>query len=1142
MKIRSLISALLALGILAATAVLRSQDYRGSLQGTVVDATQAVIPGATVSLTNTKTGVATVQKTNGVGHYIFNYVEPGAYRLVVESAGFARFVQENITMQAIGDVTVNAVLKAGSTSQNVVVSAAPTSVEFNSASMTTTIDQKMANDLPSLSRNPFEFATLDPSVLTTAYFATAPYVSWSAPSIQIGGGSSYSDDTNDILVDSTPVGLGAKSSYTPPMDAVQQVVVQDNPVDASYGNSSGGIMQVIMKSGTNDWHADVWYLGRYPFMQAWADRLVKTPNTTRQNMWGGSVGNPLRKNKLFNYFVYEQWKLSVPTDWIGTVPTDLQRAGDFSQTYNIDSTLDTIYDPMTATFNPVTGLGSATPFVGNKLPTNRLDPVAVRIMQDIWKPNNPGDNITGVNNYRSSFSALTDYYNFSDRVDYNINNAWRVYGRVDRFYTIVSDSFPNATAAFVDPDGSARYAFTTSGDAVYTINPTTLLNIHGDYNSFVDGYKAQHTLAGGYGSLWSSPWYTTFANNAPTLYPRMVINRTAFGSPWVYWYDQPHGENFTGMLSKQVGSKHFVKFGVEHRRQVDTSTTFVQNVFNFSPAMTANDFVQPLTIESGNGYASFLLGAMDASSTVYTAPQTEAHWRFFSTYVQDDYKYNKRITFNLGLRWEYEAPLTDPQNRLGRYLDLSTPNPTLAINAPTMPAAVEQYASGPPIYNGVYHFETSSHRGIYDAPKIVLLPRIGVALAVNDKTALRFGYGRFMFPFSKSSYNNSMGVTYPGLTESQSPLAPVLGVPQAFLQDPFPTTNPLVPPLGKEYGADFGLGSSFNWYKQDYKPGINNRYDLSLQRQLPNQILLDVTAFLNLGHFMPLTYQVNLANPSAYYTYKGATQVQVTNPFYHYGTPLTFAGPLRNVPTLSIYSLTVPYPQYGQLYYMNNLGMDHYRAVEVKVQRPFTHGYNFMVAYDYNHEETLQYFNDLQQYANQLSWQSTAMPRHRFSVVSIYELPVGSGRRFLSDAPPILDALIGGWQLSGDFTYHSGDFLQLGAYQMSCNPAISNPGWQHWFNTSCFALNPPYTPRSNPWTYPGLNGPRFWDLDMSVQKDFNVTEKVKSQLKMSTYNTTNTLMRADPNLNLESSTFGEALYQSNFQTGRQTEIGLKFFF
>lgn len=1138
MKTKSFYSVLLTLSYLMVATVLCAQDYRGRVQGTIMDGTQAVVPGASVSLVNTKTGVSTRRSANATGHYIFDYVEPGDYELDVQSSGFAKFVQKNITVRARGDVTVDAILKLGAADQRVEVEAAPVAVEFNTSTMSTTIDQRMTTDLPALSRNPFSLTMLDPAVITTASTGAQPYNSWASSSIQVGGGSSYTNNTSDIMVDSTPVGLGAKTSYTPPMDAVQQVVVLENSMDASNGNSAGGIMQVVMKSGTNDWHGNVWYTGRYPFMQALYDRSTKSKSTTRQNMFGGSLGNPVIKNKLFNYFVYEQWRMSNPATIVGTVPTAAQRTGDFSHSYNANGTLQTIYDPMTSTFNAGTGLGSRTAFLNNIIPADRIDSVAKKIMADIPQPNNPGDNLTGANNFKSTYSAQTTYYNFSDRVDYQVSNKWRVYARVDRFHTIVSDTNPMNSPAFVSPDGSARNAFTTSGDAIYTINPTTMLNIHGDYNSFVDGYQADRTAS--YSDFWSNPWYSTFKVDAPTLYPRMEINGTNFGSPWVYWYDNPHGESFNATLSKQY-NKHYVKIGFDHRRQVNSSISYSQNAFKFSPSMTANDFVSPDKL-TGNAYASFLLGAMDNTSAAYTSPHKQARWRSYAGYVNDDYKPTKRLTLNLGLRWEYEAPLTDPHNGLGRYLDLTQPNPTLQAAPPQLPAAVTQYRTAAPIYNGVYNFATSSHPGMYNAPKAVFMPRFGFAFKIDDKTAFRFGYGRFIMPFAKSNYNNSLGVAYPGLDASQNTLSPVLGVPQVLLSDPFPSTSPLAAPIGSAYGANYGLGNSLTWYKQDFTPGVNDRFNFSLQRQLPARIVLDATLLMNFGRNMPLRRDFNLADPNLTYTYKGALSTQVANPFYQYGTPLTFPGTLRNQKTVSIGSLLTPYPQYGSLYYNDSIGGDHYRALELKATRPFANGFNFMVGYNYNHEETLQYFNSIDQYANHLTWREGTTPRHRLSGAGIYEIPIGRGRKLLPNASRLLDAAIGGWQLSSVFSYRSGNFLTVGQYEMDGNPAISNPTAKRWFDTSKFHKATPYTPRTNPYTYAGLVGPVFWNIDMSISKDFTVTEKVKSQLKMSTYNATNTFMRADPDMNYNNSTFGQALRQSSFQQGRQTEIALKLFF
>jgi hypothetical protein len=1126
--------------LLAATMISAvAQDYRGKLQGLVADSSEAVIVGASVTLTNTQTGVSTRRETNQTGHYLFDYVEPGIYSVAVEHQGFSRFIQRNITVQARADVTIDAVLRLGETKDSIVVSATQVAVEFNSSSITNTVDQKMATELPNVSRNPFLMATLDPAINTKAYFAVLPYVSWSASSLNAGGAG---NNGNEVMVDGTPINLGPKASYTPPTDAVQEVVVQQNSVDASFGASAGATIQVVMKSGTNNWHGLAWFTGRNPALQAWSDRTVRTPNTTRQNMFGGSVGNPIVKNRLFNYFAYEQWKTSAPSSWVGSVPNSAERTGDFSASKNLDGSLRTIYDPWSSTFNSATGIGARQPFAGNAIPASSLDPVAVRFMKDIWASNNAGENITGINNFKSAVTARTNYYNFSERLDYVITEKLRVYGRVDRFHTLIDDTnpTPNNSPAFVGGDGSARHAFTTSIDGIYTINPTTILNLHGDYNSLVDGYVNPETQQGGYGAFWSNGWFKTYAADAPVYYPRLNIASTSFGQPWVYWYQDPRGQSYNAKLSKQMG-RHYIKTGIDHRRQNGRSLSLTTGNFVFSKSMTADDFVVAHTNVSGDAYASFLLGAMDSNSTWYTSPYKEARWHFWSGFVQDDFKLSSRLTLNLGIRYELEMAPTDPLNRLGRYLDLTKPIPEMQANPPAIPAAVVPFRKAAPVYNGAYVFTDNSHTAMYDTPKTIFLPRVGLAYKINDKTAFRFGWARFALPFAKSSANSLLSLPYPGLDGSQTTTAPVLGVPQVTLADPF-KNNDLVPPLGSQYGRYWGLGTSLTWTKPDYSPGVNDRINFSLQRQLPFQLLLDTTFFLNVGHDLPFRRDLNLADPNVYYTQKGAVALQVSNPFYQYGTTKTYPGSLRNTKTLSIYALTTPYPQYQSLYYLDNSGLERFKSLQLKLQRPFANGFNVLVGYNYNREKSSQYFNDIDQYADSRTYQWSSDPRHRLSIASVYEPPFGKGRKLLSVLPRAADALIGGWQLSAVLKYQSGDYLQTGSYQVSGNPAIGNPTPTRWFDTSRFSLNPAYTPRSNPWFYDGLTGPRYVNLDTTLSKKFMILEKLHAEVKLANYNATNRLNRANPDMSVTSSTFGQALRQNSFGSGRQTDIGLRIQF
>ena len=249
-----------------------SQEFRATIQGIVTDSSQAVVVGATVTLLNVKTNVGVVRQTNDVGLYRFDYVDPGSYMVSVQMSGFAKFVQQNIVAQARGDITVNAELETGGVSETVTVSESPVAVQFNSTNIGLTVDSKLAADIPRLDRNPFKLDLLNPAVQETRRTEMMPYHSWAANSTELGGGT---DKKNDLLVDGSPIGSGYKASYVPNSDAVQEVNVQQNAVDAEAGHSAGGAISMTMKSGTNEYHGSLFYLGRNPSLNvdvphAWA--------------------------------------------------------------------------------------------------------------------------------------------------------------------------------------------------------------------------------------------------------------------------------------------------------------------------------------------------------------------------------------------------------------------------------------------------------------------------------------------------------------------------------------------------------------------------------------------------------------------------------------------------------------------------------------------------------------------------------------------------------------------------------------------------------------------------------------------------------------------------------------------------------
>jgi len=275
-----------------------AQNFRGRIQGTITDQSNAIIANASVTLINIATNVTTVRETSKTGLYVFDNVDPGTYSVSVEMAGFSKFLQENILLQANGDVTVNAFLKPGSVQTTVTVTETPPSVDFDSANKDSTLDTKMSEEEPRLDRNSFKLGLVEPAPVNTRG-ENQPFNSWGPNSVDLGGGTNLQ---NDLEVDGSPIGLGHKATVVPNTDDVQEVVVSTNSVDAESGHSAGGAISVTTKSGTNQFHGSAFYLGRFPWANAESDRTLFSNSATRQQMGGGTFGNPIIKNKLFNFF------------------------------------------------------------------------------------------------------------------------------------------------------------------------------------------------------------------------------------------------------------------------------------------------------------------------------------------------------------------------------------------------------------------------------------------------------------------------------------------------------------------------------------------------------------------------------------------------------------------------------------------------------------------------------------------------------------------------------------------------------------------------------------------------------------------------------------------------------------------------
>jgi hypothetical protein len=1147
------------------------QDYRARLQGTVVDASEAMVAGATVVLTNVDTGVTTVQQSNERGHYLFDLVEPGTYRLSVTAQGFSKFLADHVVLQTRSDLTVDASLKTGNLQETVTVTAEAAAVQFNTSKIETTIDDKLTGSMPQVNRSPFLLAQLDPSVVPSVGNGDwNPFNSWGPGSQSIGGGADYS---SDLQVDGSPTGVGVKNSFQPTPDSVEEVNIQQSSVDAEFGHSAGSAITMITKSGTNQFHGLAFYQGQYPWANAVEDRINQSVNLDRKNIYGGTFGNPILKNKLFNFASYEGWKYLSPGSLLETLPTSLERQGNYSQSLNNDGGLRVIYDPLT-TLTDSQGNVTRTPFMGNIIPASRIDPIAAKYTSQLWAANEPGIGPYHINNYVNVVGVTYPYQNFSDRADYNVNEKLRIYGRTSVIRTPATTSNPTGSPLFQNDRGSRRNATQIVGNATYTINPTTVFNVRADYHGFVDASNFQIPSGSPtFATIWPNLnfYQQLYSDSAiPKLIPRMSILDTTgsnlnlvMGPSGGYWQQLPNQDAIAGQISQQRNN-HYLKAGFETRDSRVLSVISDQNPgFGFDPSVTSSTYVNPYsgpTNRSGDGYATFLLGAIAPTNAgspscwacgstdmpINVVPTTRDI--YYAGFLNDDWKVSRRLTLNLGVRYEYTTPYYDNKNELTAPLNLNTPIPQFqGANAPQMPALVQKYYTGSWILNGAYQFangKTPAWNGGWGS----FSPRVGFAYRLTDKTSVRAGYARYYTPWdANQTYEIESPNDYGFSTVTGAPNA-IAGVPQMFLSNPFPSTNPITAATGSSLGANTGLGDSVSFANPNRPLQHSDRYNFSFQRELPAGIVIDATYFINFtnqlcGNNCFTNANLDLSDPRLSYQYGNALNQFVANPFYNIGTVSTFPGPLRYQPQVTIGSLMVPYPQYTGITELdgNNGANMHYQSLQLKLQRRFSRGYSFLLGYNYHREQDQVYYDSLAQYLNHWTWVDGGTPRSRLTLSGNWELPFGKGRQFMSGAPRAVDALVGGWNLTGLLTYQSGAPIKFTGVQVTGNPGSNvTPG--AYFNTSVVQLLPGFTEETNPWYYAGVNGPHFFNIDASLVKDFHITERVKFSLRMDAFNSLNNVNLNAPNMSVGSATFGKSTDVLNNTFGRQLQLGLRLAF
>lgn len=1120
----------LVAGVLFCSNLAQAQDAR--LSGVVRDAGGLPVAGATISVTNAASGVQRTLRTTESGFYSVTALDPGSYSVRVEHSGFKTAERSAVTLTTDTSSRADFLLIVGGVDQTVTVTDEDSALQTETAAVGTVITGKQYNDLPLVQqgriRSPAAFIYQAPSVQGNYTAAGAENTSATNQFVVNGSQMQVSEFYLEGLAAGQMRTVGSFNESAPPVDAVREFKVTTTLLPADYGHTGSAAGFFNLKSGSNAWHGSVYEYFRNNALDAqpWG---TKIPLFTHQNEFGATIGGPILlphmyngRNRSFFFFSYGGSRKSGVDSYVSLqVPTAAQLAGDFSGG-------SAIYDPSTTT--TAGGTTTRTAFAGNKIPSNRIDPVAKALLQYFPQPNT-----TGTLNY-SAFKGekLLNPDAYTARVDQTLTS-----------HQSLSVGFITTNVPRIRIDTPLPAPLTSginqtvSGTTVrvnhnWVLSATSFNEASIGFNrfkNFIVPVIDQGNIVGQIGlkglnssvlpSMSFTNGYTTLASNSNTN-----ANENDY--------------QLKDVFSITVRS-HAIRVGGEfrHTQLNDTTPSPTNGSIGFSNLETANP---NSTATTGNGFASFLLGQTDSASI--TAPlEIAARRNYGGVFVQDDYKVTPKLTLNLGLRWEMQ---TAPTEKAGRssIVSLTTAN----SGAGNLPGALVFAGTG----SGLVGSDALAPSG-YTA----FGPRIGFAYRPWTSTVLRGGYGIYYS-------DNGLVLTTVGFQPQASFKSPNNGIAPAFvLNDGFPQAASLQPTLtpsllngqaGSFYAANagqlprtqeqaFGIQQAFskNWSVQiDY---VGTRNDRQINPALSNVNQVDAK-YLSLGSL--LTQSV---------TSSAAVAAGIKVPYN--GFTGTVAQALRT------------YPQYLTLTNQAaKIGTSNYNSLQSVITKRSSYGLTINASYTF--AKNLGYSNpsaygggvtnNILQNAGDTGAEYSLLPldvRNAFVANWIYELPFGSGKALLNNR--IANIFVGGWRISGVQRYQTGFPLAIVAtnslpifnsvLRPNIVPGVSPatnisansfvPGVSRRINLAAFSQPAAYTFGNARPTYSNITNFPVYSEDFAAMKTTQLTEKLKWNLYVQMFNAFNRHRFTSINTNFSNASFGQA---SNPSFPRYVQLGARFEF
>jgi Carboxypeptidase regulatory-like domain/TonB-dependent Receptor Plug Domain len=1113
---RKSVSKVVAIGIfLVICSVTKglAQVDTATIVGTVRDSSGAVVPGASITATEVNTGIRTEVNSGADGNYVITPLKIGAYSLTVDAQGFQKVVRQNIVLNVQAGVRVDFSLQVGSVSQTVEVSGAPPLVQTTDASLGSVVASQQVEQLPLNGRRYTDLTALTSGV---AKVIEGPVNGGSSPTNGNTGGSfsvnGTRGDQNNFVLDGIQNNSNDNGdiSFLSTPDAIAEFKIQTTNYSAEFGRSAGGVVNATTKSGTNSFHGELFEFLRNEALDArgFFEPAGEPKAPYKQNMFGGTLGGPIKKDKTFFFMDYQGNRIHQANTYIYSIPTLAERVGNFSDILDLSSQTGVdalgrpiyqgeIYDPSTTRtvngsivrdgfgFDPTTGLPTAT---ANMIPQGSLSQLALNVLA--LYPNPTLNNVLR-NNYDVNKPATNQADQFDVRVDQNVSTATQIFGRYsfDKELRVVEPPYPGiADGGSYNTGTRPLKAQATVFGWTQTLSPTRV-------NSLRLGFNRVHYIANlpSYGQVYppaglavpgqpDDPAINGLAAFAPSGYRR--VGEPTYTPTWSVSQQFVLNDTFSWIHGKQT-----IKMGPQIVVDQFNLLQIGQPRGNigFNGQFTAID---PGNEQgTGNSVADMLVG-LPISARISTVTYFGNRQKVFGGFVQDTYKVTQSLTLDLGLRYDYITPLGEAHNRMANFW----------------------YPTGQIITAGTQGYPSN----LEVTDKADFAPRVGIAYSPlsSQKLVLRAGYGRFFSP-QEIRTGDPLQVAY-NLPFFYEPIFTSDGLtPAMTLATGWPSLNPA--------NAVLPSVTSQDWYPHN---PVVDEWNLNVEYQLPGQVLV-----------------------TGAYVGNKATHLQVLVDRNQIPTPgPTFEQSLR------------PYPQYGPFTSIENHGNSTYESFQLTVEKRTSHGLYLLSAFTYG-----KAINDQPEICCNSPWPQDSYNlraekgladfdnRARWVTSFDYALPVGQGQKFLGQNKG-LDYVLGGWHLGGIVTFRSGfpfspqtdtDPTNTGTQGLLRtnrigNGTLSNPTPDLWFNINDFPV-----PTCCSFGNAGKNileGPGEKSADISLRKYFNFTERYRLEFRAEFYNAFNSPVFSQPDPFITDGPGSAGVITDTVIPQRQVQLALKLHF